>query len=554
MTPVGTVSAGDFFVDLVSVLVGGETKKTNNMAKVKNILRCHAMGMGIKSISSAFEISRNTVRKYVRMYQESSLPMEKLLAMSEEHLQEMFGVGQAREVKPSQRRAELDALLPDYAKRLSHKGVTVTSLFQEYEKTCPDGFKCSNFKRILREYTYQVKVIGHVEHLAGDQMYIDYAGDRLQVVDAITGEIRKVEVFVAILPCSHLTYCEAVWSQKKEDLISACENALHYFGGVPMAIVPDNLKSAVVHSDRNEPVINEEFASFAEFYGCAVYPARVRHPKDKALVENAVKLLYRTIYQDVSGQVFHDIDTLNEAIRKSLEDFNSRKMTGRKHSRRELFAELESDCLRPLPPSRFQMKARKSVTVMRNSFVTLNRHHYSLPKEYIGKRVDIIYDADTLEIYCGFKLVTTHQRDDTPYGYTQKASHNLPGHHGSYEQDLDEIFQRAAAIDNIVLVYLKEVADVKKYPPLAFRTCRGIMSLEKKYGLERLVAACACASQSRRYGYNDVKEILENGDEADFLPSSDTGDIDLQPKAPASHKNIRGKDYYSTQPANTSKK
>lgn len=322
---------------MISVLAGGETKSTINMTKVKNILRCYAMGMGMKSISSAFEISRNTVRKYVRMYQESGLPLEKLLSMSDDHVQEMFAIGQPRDVKPSRRREELDALLPDYAKRLSHKGVTVESLFLEYEKACPDGFKRSNFKRILREYTYQIKVIGHVEHLAGDQMYIDYAGDKLEVVDEVTGEVRKVEVFVAILPCSHLTYCEAVWSQKKEALISACENALHYYGGVPVAIVPDNLKSAVVHSDRNEATINEEFASFAEFYGCVVYPCRVRHPKDKALVENAVKLMYRSIYQDIEGQTFHDLDTLNEAMRKSLGDFNNRKMTGRKHSRRELF-------------------------------------------------------------------------------------------------------------------------------------------------------------------------------------------------------------------------
>lgn len=140
--------------------------------------------------------------------------------------------------------------------------------------------------------------------------------------------------------------------------------------------------------------------------------------------------------------------------------------------------------------------------------MTLNKHHYSMPKEFIGKRVEIIYDADTLEIFYGLKLITTHNRDDTPYAYIQKASHNLPGRHGSYEKDLDEIFQRAASVDNILLVYLKEVAAEKKYPPLAFKICRGIMSLEKKYGLERLVAACACASQSRRYGYQEVLDIL----------------------------------------------
>ena len=211
----------------------------------------------------------------------------------------------------------------------------------------------------------------------------------------------------------------------------ACENALHYFGGVPMAIVPDNLKSAVSRSDRNDPVINDEFAAFAEFYGCAVYPARVRHPKDKALVENAVKLMYRTVYKDLEGRIFHDLSSLNTAILQSLAEFNDRKLTGRRQSRRDLYLDLESECLRPLPERRFQMKARKTVTVMRNSYVTLHKHHYSVPKEYVGKRVEIIYDADELQIFHGMKLITAHHRDDTPYAYTQKASHNLPGRHGS---------------------------------------------------------------------------------------------------------------------------
>ena len=130
-----------------------------------------------------------------------------------------------------------------------------------------------------------------------------------------------------------------------------------------------------------------------------------------------------------------------------------------------------------------------------------------------SQRMDIIYDADTVEIFHGLRLVTVHHRDDTPYGYSQKESHNLPGRHGSYEKDLEEIYWRAGSIDNILLVFLKDVAAQKKYLPQAFRTCRGIMSLEKKYGLKRLVAACACAAEGRLYSYNDVKGILERGDD-----------------------------------------
>lgn len=195
---------------------------------------------------------------------------------------------------------------------------------------------------------FTLRFVGHVEHYAAEQMYIDFAGDRLEVVDEMTDETKKTEVFVAILPFSHYTYCEAVWSQRKEDLIKACENAIQYFEGVPAAIVPDNLKAAVTRSDRNEPVINDDFAAFAEYYGCVVYPARVRHPKDKALVENAVKLLYRSIYLDIEGMTFSSLEELNTAIHISLLDFNEKVMAGREMSRKEIFLHGEKDYLRPL--------------------------------------------------------------------------------------------------------------------------------------------------------------------------------------------------------------
>ena len=503
------------------------------------------MGMSIKGISTAFELSRNTVRKYVRAYQDSGLLMEDLLNMSDEHLHGLLLESKSRVRTPSDRRVELDALLPEYARRLSRKGVTVRKLFNEYAQAHPDGYRHSTFGLLLRQYMLRTKAVGHVEHYAGDQMYVDFAGDRLEVTDESSGEIREVEVFVAILLYSHYTYCEAVRSQRKEDLICACENAMHFYGGVPMAIVPDNLKAAVTRSDRNEPVINEEFAAFAEHYGCAVYPARVRHPKDKALVENAVKLMYRSVYEDIEGMTFHDLKSLNEAIHASLETFNAKRMASRDCSRRELFERTESDYLRPLPGIRHQMKSRKTLTVMRNSYVTLFKHHYSVPAEYIGKRVDMVYDADTIDIFYGFRHIVTHHRDDTPYGYTQKASHNLPGRHGSYEKDLDEIFERAASIDNIVLLYLKEVAEHNKYPPIAFRSCRGILSLEKRFGLERLVAACACASQAHIFGYQDLLNILERGGDSDFLPSAENGGETDTSVRHVQHKNIRGRDYFS---------
>lgn len=326
--------------------------------RIKNILRCYASGMGIKETASLFCTSRNTVRKYVRLFLSSGKSIEQLLSLSDEQLHETFGCPESHHREPSARKIELEVLLPGYVFRLTRKGTSIRKLFKEYHAEYPEGYQLSSFKRIVREYRFHIKVVGHVEHYAGDQMYIDFAGDRLEVADEMTGETKKAEIFVAVLPFSHYTYCEAVWSQRKEDLIRDARPPFVILG-VQAAIVPDNLRAAVTRSDRNEPVINEDFAAFAEYYGCVVYPARVRHPKDKALVENAVKLLYRSVYPDIEGMTFTSLDELNTSIRISLLAFNEKVMAGREMSRKEMFLHGEKDYLRPLPSKRYVLKEKK---------------------------------------------------------------------------------------------------------------------------------------------------------------------------------------------------
>ena len=209
-------------------------------------------------------------------------------------------------------------------------------------------------------------------------MYVDYAGDRLHLVDRESGEKTPVEVFVAILSCSQLTYVEAVMSQKKEDFIHACENAFYFYGGTPQVIVPNNLKAAVSHPNKYESELNEDFAAFAEHYSCTALPARVRRPRDKAIVEGAVKLIYRTIYPLLEDKEFYDLDGLNAAIRVALEIHNNANLTGRNYSRREQYEENERASMGPLNPLRFEIKKRVIATVQQNGDVRLEKHYYRL--------------------------------------------------------------------------------------------------------------------------------------------------------------------------------
>ena len=211
----------------------------------------------------------------------------------------------------------------------------------EYLQLYPDGYRKIRFNNFIQCYQQRSRPVMRPEHKADDKLYIDFAGDKQQIVDPRTGEIRSVEVFVAILPCSQLIYVEAVRSQKKEDLIKATENALVYFEGVPEEIVPDNLKSAVTKNNKYEAQLNEDFACFAEHYGCSVIPVRAYKPGDKALVEGAVKLIYRSIYTRLEERTFYDLNSLNAAIRVALETHNNTSFVGRDYSRREQFEDIE---------------------------------------------------------------------------------------------------------------------------------------------------------------------------------------------------------------------
>lgn len=470
------------------------------------------------------------------------IELERLLKMDEHHLHELFGTETDNESTGSAEYKYLQEHIPEYIKRLKSRGTTRRSLYEEYLRNRPQGYSYCSFCLYLRRER-EVKVpVGRIDHIAGDQMYVDFAGDKLYISDRNTGDKVPIEVFAAILPCSQITYYEAVPSQKKEYLIQACENAFHYFGGVPNAIVPDNLKSAVTKPGGIEPVINDDFAAFADHYGCVVFPARVRKPKDKALVENAVRLLYREVYSKMTGLKFNDLEALNIEIMKHTDALNSRKMYNRSYSRKERFIEVEKDRLHTLPTTRFISKSRKTATVMRNSYVSLNNHYYSVPKEYIGDTVELLYDGDTVEIYHKFRHITTHRRDDTPFTYSEKPSHKLPGVLHEYRIRMDDVYCKARKIDPIVEEYIKLVAVAKKYPAQAVRSADGILSLVERFGHDRMVLACQIAMESCMFGFNELESILVNREDEKYHVQMEGQTPELTPK----HRNLRGKDYFNS--------
>ena len=253
------------------------------MSKIRQILRLHSQGRSKVQIAAQTGMSRNTLKKYLNEFTESRLTIEEISELSDKDLEDLF-------VKPDDKPVNdklqtLFNLFPAIDKELKKKGVTRFMLWEEYKRSHPDGFGKSQFKHYFAQWKAQVNPTMRMEHKAGDKLYVDFAGDKLSIIDKQTGEVQLAEVFVAILGASQLTYVEAVMTQQKEDFIAACENAMYYYNGVPAAIVPDNLKSAVTKSSKYEPVLNDTFADFAEHYSTTILPARAYRPRDKALVE-----------------------------------------------------------------------------------------------------------------------------------------------------------------------------------------------------------------------------------------------------------------------------
>ena len=369
------------------------------MSSIRQILRLYAQGVGKKRISALSGTSRNTVKKYLHKFLSLKLTYADIDALSDYELELLF-------IEPpapprDERYEQFQKLLPELEKQLKRKGITRLQLWEAYRLENPLGYGRSRFNQHLQNYIGRTHPIMHLEHKAGDKCFIDFAGEKLTITDQDTGELLEVEVFVAILGCSQLTYVEAVYSQTKEDLIKACENALHYYGGAPTAIVPDNLKSAVIKSSRYEPKLNELFADFAQHYSMVVLPTRAYRPRDKALVEGAVKLIYRSIYPVVNQEAHTSLPHLNAAIQIALEAHNNALFKGRDYSRRQQFEEIEKATLQPLAQYRYEFKQQAIITVMKNGHVCLraDKHYYSVPYRYIGEKVKLLYTDTRVEIY-----------------------------------------------------------------------------------------------------------------------------------------------------------
>lgn len=512
-------------------------RKRTKVEKIREILRLSIeLKLSIRKIAEAIEISKTSVGEYLAEFKRSGLSYQDIKKMSDTEVIEFFEHSN-KEANPMYE--VLSKEFPYYEKELARVGVTLYLLWEEYKQQYPDGFSYSRFCHHYRLWENKLKAGMHIEHKAGDLIYADFTGKKMHYVDGALGEIRDAEIFITILGASQLIYVEAVKSQQLEDWIWANENAWRYYGGATRGICPDNLKSAVTKACNYEPLLNETYDDLARHYNTVILPTRPRKPKDKPLVENAVRLVYQRIFAPLRNQTFFSLQELNEAIWVELEKLNNAPFQRREISRRELFNEIEKNELQPLPVERYEIKHYQVSKVEFNHHIYLkeDKHYYSIPYQYTGKKIKTVYTGRMVEIFNDHVRIAVHRRDRKKYGYTTEKSHMPASHQFIDGWNTDRFTKWAASMGGSIKTFIELLLESKEHPQQAFKACMGVLNLGKKYKAEDLEKVCKKAIEYNTISFRFIDNALKNN----VHKMEQEKPVDL--KLPL-HGNIRGRNNY----------
>lgn len=511
--------------------------KPKSMSNIKQLLQLHKQGKSKKSIARILEISRNTVRAYLEKLSQIQMDIDDLLALENPELEKQFHAGDP--AYKEERYVLLKSRLDYYTVELGKVGVTRQLLWEEYKADYPDGYARSQFFFHLSQYMKAAKPSMVLTHNPGEKLYIDFAGKKLSYIDQKTGEVIECSVFVACLPYSDYGFAFAVRNQTVEEFLYALGRCLHFLDGVPQILVPDNFKSAIIKADRYEPDINTALEDFANHYGTTVIPTRVARPKDKALVENQVKLVYSRVFAKLRNHRFFSLSELNKAISEKMLDHNQTRMQNRSYCREEKFMAYEKNHLSPLPEQSFEIKYYKTYKVQKNNHIQLGQdnHFYSVPYIHIGQKAKVIYTRSMVYIYVDGVCVATHCRDRNNNGYTTVKEHLCSTHKHYQDRSPGYYIRRARQCSVELHQFTKLLFDQNRPPEQLYRTCDGVLMLYRKTDKERFKRACKLAITHGIYSYGFILKLIKNK----MVDQPE----ETQEKNLPSHDNVRGGKYYS---------
>ncbi len=502
------------------------------MRKIRDALRLEASGLTRRQIAASLSIGRTAARTYLDRAHAAGLGWPLPEGLSDEALERRLFPPPP--VAPDGRRE------PDWAAlhlELRKPNVTLSLLWEEYRAADPSGYGYSRFCELYRAWKGRLTPTMRQNHVAGEKMFVDYAGATVEVIDGTSGEVREAQIFVAVLGASNYTYAEASWSQGLQEWIGAHARAFAHFGGVPRQVVCDNLKAGVTKACFHEPRINRTYAEMAAHYACAVIPARPYKPRDKAKAEVAVQVVQRWILARLRNHRFFSLPELNRAMAELLDQLNARQSRHLGASRRELFEQLDRPALMGLPAEPYVYAEWKPRSVGLDYHVEIDKHYYSVPHGFLGHKLWARFTERTVEIFAAGKRIACHPRGRPDRRHTTITAH-MPSAHRRYATWTPERLRRDAArvgrdTEALVDIIMRE----RRHPEQGFRSAIGILRLAKSHGAERLEAACGRALEIGARSYTAVASILRNNLDRRRPARATDGPAIL-------HPNIRGPRYF----------
>ena len=507
------------------------------MTKYHEILRQNSLGLSQQKIADSCGVSKKTVNKVLKKATELNIKWEFVSKKTDSELEQIL-------FPKVEKEPESDRRMPDFEyirKELLRNGVTKKLLWNEYLNDCSQNnqqaLMYSQFCYYIQQNEEQRRATMHINRKPGEQSEVDWAGDPAYITEPYTGKKTPVRVFVGALTYSGYAYVEAFPDEKTKSWITAHIHMFEYFGGVTKILIPDNCRTAVNHNGSwYTSELNRTYREMAEHYGTAVIPARVRTPKDKPKAEGTVGNISTFILAAIRNEQFFTIRELNEVIFKKLEEFNSREFQKKDGSRKSVFLEEEKDLLLPLPGSRYELAEWKEATVQFNYHISVERMLYSVPYQYLHKRVSVRLTMTTVEIFYEQVRIASHVRlYGRPNQYSTVKEH-MPKEHQLYtEWDGDRLRSWAQKKGDSVKIVIDALLKSYKVEQQAYRSCMGILKLADKYSDEALEIACRTAlSISSSPSLKTVKNIIiSQAEETGFQPTQEN-------KAAIT----RGADYY----------
>ena len=488
------------------------------MIEYREIIRLKNLKFSNVAIANSLCCSRNTVSEVLKLAESHSLEWPIPETLTNKDIEQLFYPG--RGTNEGRR-------LPDYEyiyNELAKPGVTLSLLWAEYcakceaEHTIP--YQHTQFNEKYHAYAASKKATLRIKRKPGETMEVDWIGDTLKVYDSANCCEIQAYIFVAVLPCSLYGYVEAFPDMKSNHWIEAHVHAYSFFGGVTRILVPDNLKTGVIKNTRTELILNRSYHEMAEHYGTAIIPARPVKPKDKPNAEGTVKVLETWILAALRNRKFFTFQELNKAIHKKLEEFNAKPFQKKQGSRLSAFLEEERDFLMPLPASPYETAVWSTATIQPDYLITVGNCKYSVPYEFIGKKVDIRAAENSIEVFYHGDRIASHVRKMYAPEPIYLPEHMPENHRKFLEYNTESFLDWGKSMGHSTHLVIKHILFMHKVEQQGYKSCASLMKLADRYGTDRLENACAKAlSYTPSPSLKNISTILKNGQDKVVLTS-----------------------------------